>query len=101
MPLSLLEAMATRVSMVVSDVAGNADLIRDGENGLTFHAGDIDGLAAQVKRLAESPELRRRLALNAWRDAQEYSWERTAAGTLQALQRAVAQHRKKQLVVAA
>ena len=90
--------MATRVSLVVSDVAGNTDLIRDGANGLTFRAGDVDGLVAQVKRVAGSPDLRRALAENAWRDAQQYTWERTAAGTLEALEKAVALHRKKELV---
>lgn len=95
MPLSLLEAMATRVSLVVSDIAGNNDLIRDGENGLTFPVGNVTGLVEQLKRLAASPELRRKLAENAWRDAQQYTWERTAAGTLESLRKAIA---KKELV---
>jgi glycosyltransferase involved in cell wall biosynthesis len=92
MPLSLLEAMATRVSLVVSDVEGNNDLIHDGENGLLFPAGDVPRLVEQLSRVIRSPELRRRLADNAWRDAQQYTWERTAAGTLDSLRRALAKH---------
>ena len=89
MPLSLLEAMATRVSLVVSDIPGNNDLIRDGENGLLFPAGNVERLVEQLSRLVRSPELRRKLAENAWRDAQQYTWERTAAGTLETLRKAV------------
>lgn len=97
MPLSLLEAMATRVSLVVSDVAGNSDLVHDGENGLLFPAGDVGRLVEQMTKLSRSPELRRRLAEAAWRDAQQYTWERTAAGTLGSLRKALA---SKQLVAA-
>jgi glycosyltransferase involved in cell wall biosynthesis len=92
MPLSLLEAMATRVCLVVSDVSGNYDLIRDGENGLMFPAGRVDLLAATVRRAIESPELRRSLASAAWKDSVSYSWERSAAETLEALKRAIDDH---------
>lgn len=100
MPLSLLEAMATRVSLVVSDIAGNNDLIRDGENGLLFTSGDTGALVEKMRRLIDSPELRRSLAGAAWKEAQQYTWERTAAGTLESLRRAAAQHETRQLVTA-
>lgn len=89
MPLSLLEAMASRVCLVVSDVSGNYDLIRDGENGLVFPAGRVDLLVAAMKRLIESPVLRSSLASTAWRDSLSYSWERCAAETLAVLEHAV------------
>ena len=92
MPLSLLEAMATRVCLVVSDVSGNYDLIRDGENGLVFRAGRVDLLVDALKRLIEFPELRRSLAAAAWKDSLAYSWERCATETMDALKRAVDDH---------
>jgi glycosyltransferase involved in cell wall biosynthesis len=92
MPLSLLEAMATGVCLVVSDVSGNYDLIRDGQNGLIFPAGRVDLCATALKRVIESPELRRSLASSAWTDAQQYSWERCAAETLDSLKRATEEH---------
>ncbi|OLC24642.1 MAG: hypothetical protein AUH40_08230 [Chloroflexi bacterium 13_1_40CM_65_17] len=92
MPLSLLEAMATGVCLIVSDVAGNYDLIRDGENGLVFRAGRVDLLADALRRLIEAPELRRSLASAAWKDSLAYSWERCASETLDALRRAVDDH---------
>ena len=89
MPLSLLEAMATRVCLVVSDVSGNYDLIRDGENGLVFPAGRVDLLVVAMRRLIESPDLRTSLAAAAWRESLSYSWERCAAETRAVLERAV------------
>jgi glycosyltransferase involved in cell wall biosynthesis len=100
MPLSLLEAMATRVSLVVSDVPGNNDLIRDGENGLLFAPGRLDELVAKMKRLIDSPELRASLADVAWKDAQQYTWDRTAAGTIESLRKAAAQPEVRQPVMA-
>ncbi len=92
MPLSLLEAMATGVCLVVSDVSGNYDLIRDAENGLVVPPGRADQLAAALKRVINSPELRRSLAAEALADSRAYSWDRCADQTLETLTRAVAEH---------
>lgn len=61
-PLKPLEAMAQGRLLVASDVGGHQELIRDGETGVLFRAGDagaladaIDGLLA---RRAEWPALR-------------------------------------------
>jgi glycosyltransferase involved in cell wall biosynthesis len=40
--------MAYRRLVVASDVGGHAELIRDGETGLLFRAGDAAALAAKV-----------------------------------------------------
>jgi len=92
MPLSLLEAMATGVCLVVSDVSGNYDLIRDAENGLLVPAGRADLLAAAMTRAIKSPDLRRLLAAEALADSRAYSWDRCADQTLDSLRRAVAEH---------
>jgi glycosyltransferase involved in cell wall biosynthesis len=92
MPLSLLEAMATGVCLVVSDVSGNYDLIRDAENGLLVPAGRADLLAAALTRVIKSPELRRSLAAEALADSRAYSWDHCADQTLDSLRRAVAEH---------
>jgi PEP-CTERM/exosortase A-associated glycosyltransferase len=47
-PLKPLEAMAYRRLVVASDVGGHTELIRDGETGLLFRAGDAVALAARV-----------------------------------------------------
>jgi len=45
-PLKPLEAMAMGRLVVASDVGGHRELIRDGETGRLFHAGDARDLAA-------------------------------------------------------
>jgi glycogen(starch) synthase len=55
-PLKPLEAMAYRRLVVASDVGGHAELVRDGETGLLFRAGDAAALAASVIRALELGE---------------------------------------------
>jgi PEP-CTERM/exosortase A-associated glycosyltransferase len=50
-PLKPLEAMAQGRLLVASDVGGHRELIRDGETGQLFRAGDVAALAAAVDTL--------------------------------------------------
>ncbi|WP_265950266.1 TIGR04063 family PEP-CTERM/XrtA system glycosyltransferase [Dechloromonas sp. A34] len=53
-PLKPLEAMAQGKLLVASDVGGHRELIRDGETGALFRAGDAGALAAAVSRMLAS-----------------------------------------------
>jgi hypothetical protein len=61
-PLKPLEAMALGRMLVASDVGGHRELIRDGETGFLFPAGDANALAWTIEnvlaRRAEWPKLR-------------------------------------------
>jgi len=61
-PLKPLEAMAQGRMLVASDVGGHRELIRDGETGSLFRAGDAAALAQAIgdllARRAEWPRLR-------------------------------------------
>jgi len=50
-PLKPLEAMAQGRLLVASDVGGHHELIRDGETGVLFRAGDADDLARSLLNL--------------------------------------------------
>jgi glycosyltransferase involved in cell wall biosynthesis len=50
-PLKPLEAMAQGRLLVASDVGGHRELIRDGETGMLFRAGDADDLTRSVLQL--------------------------------------------------
>lgn len=50
-PLKPLEAMAQGHLVLASDVGGHRELIRDGENGILFRAGDAASLAQAIVRL--------------------------------------------------
>lgn len=54
-PLKPLEAMAQGRLLVASDVGGHKELIRDGETGVLFRAGDALSLAGKVLGLLDSP----------------------------------------------
>ena len=58
----LNEAMNSGCAVVASHAIGSVPyLLRDGENGLIFPSGDVDGLYEKLKRLMEEPETRNRL----------------------------------------
>ncbi len=63
-PLKPLEAMAQEKLVLASDVGGHRELIRDGENGRLFNAGDQNALASiaveMIQRNATSNDLRKR-----------------------------------------
>jgi glycosyltransferase involved in cell wall biosynthesis len=62
LPYSLMEAMASGVPVVATDVVGTRDVVRHGETGLLAPAGDAPALAAQVLQMLADPEGARRLA---------------------------------------
>lgn len=54
-PIATLEYMALGKPLVASNVGGLSEQVVDGHNGLLYTAGDIDGLVAQLERLAIAP----------------------------------------------
>jgi glycosyltransferase involved in cell wall biosynthesis len=62
---SLMEAMACGCCAIASDTGGNPELVRDGETGLLFPAGDALALAACLRSVLGDPTRRRRLGENA------------------------------------
>ncbi len=76
--LTLLEAMATGLPVVVTDVGGNPDLVRAGIDGLLFPRGDAAGCAAAFRRLFTEPGLAEKLGANGRQRArEEYRLEQT------------------------
>jgi glycosyltransferase involved in cell wall biosynthesis len=67
----MLEAMAAARPVVVTPVGGIAEMIEDGSNGLLVPPGDVDALAAALRRLFVDPALARSLALRGHRAVRE------------------------------
>lgn len=61
-PLVLHSALAARLPVIVSDMGGLVEIVRDGENGLVARAGDPAALAAALERCLREPELLPRLS---------------------------------------
>ena len=53
--LTLLEAMASRLPVVVTAVGGNPEIVRDGVEGLLVPRGDAAAAAAALLRLLDDP----------------------------------------------
>lgn len=50
-PLKPLEAMAQGRVLIASDVGGHRELVRDGQTGYLFPAGDVAALASTIERV--------------------------------------------------
>ena len=79
-PLKPLEAMAQGRLVIASDVGGHRELIRDGETGLLFRAGDHASLAATVLKALAQPERARAIRASARRFVEtERTWAASVA----------------------
>ena len=80
-----LEAMASRVPVVVSDVGGLSEIVEDGVTGVKVPSSDPHALAEGILRVLDNQELSQRLKENAYRAVQErYRWDLIAEKTLEA-----------------
>lgn len=59
--LAILEAKSAGLPVVVSDIPGNRDLVREDVDGYVFGPDNDADLAARLEKLIEDAELRRRL----------------------------------------
>ena len=62
MPLSILEAMASRIPVIGTDVLGINEVIHHEKNGMLVPAGDDQSLAQSILHLLENEDLRERVA---------------------------------------
>ncbi len=82
--LVILEAMASGLPVITSRVAGAADVIIDGVNGLLItDPGDINDLAAKIKLLLSNAELRKAIGQRARETAERLSRDRASQKTLE------------------
>ena len=67
LPLAILEAMASGVPVVATDIPGNTDLVRHGLTGYLVRTGDAEGTSGAVVSLLEQEEQRLRMGAEARR----------------------------------
>jgi glycosyltransferase involved in cell wall biosynthesis len=88
LPLSVLEAMASGLPVVVSDIDGLKDVVQAGVNGMLAAPDDVDGLARVLSRLYQERALARRLGDSGRRIAREkYSFAKCLSATQELLSR--------------
>lgn len=78
--LPILEAMATGLPVICSNATSLPEVA--GEAALLFNPTDINMLAEHIQNVLNDSTERHRLRIAGWRQAQVFTWERTAQATL-------------------
>ncbi|MGH9661911.1 MAG: glycosyltransferase family 4 protein [Bryobacteraceae bacterium] len=74
-PVAVLEACAMGLPVVSTAVGGIRWLLNDAETALLVPDDDCDGMASQILRLIDDPELAVRLSTNGRRLAEQFCWD--------------------------
>lgn len=64
LPMSMLEAMAMGLPVVVTRVGAIAEAVSNPVDGLLFSPGDVDSLTRHLESLMDDPDLRRSIGLH-------------------------------------
>lgn len=77
--LVVTEAMAASKPVIVSKQVGTSEILIDDVNGIIIETAKPEEIAAQVERLMNSPELRRKIGGNAYKYVKDnLGWEKYA-----------------------
>ena len=71
---ALLEAMASGLPVLVSDVGGTRELV-DEKNGYIFNAGDPEQLAYYLKRIIKNKKNLKGMGQNSREKAKQFNWQ--------------------------
>lgn len=69
-----LEAMASGLPIIASNVGGIPDIVKDGVNGFLVNPRDVQGIADKVISLLRDKKLRVRISQNNLVRAKDYDW---------------------------
>ncbi len=85
----LLEAWQHRKPVIGARAGGIPDVIKHEENGLLVPFGDVEALAAAIRRLLENHDWAAQLGQSGHNRLGQYTWDRTYATLLEAYRLAV------------
>lgn len=76
--LVVIEGCASKVPYVISDIDVLVEITKNGYGGLVFKKGNLQDLADKIEILIKDEKLRKKKAMDAYKLATEYSWEKIA-----------------------
>lgn len=90
MPNVVLEAMASGLPVIATEIAGNEELVIPGETGLLIPPENIEKLRAAIRELILNPERRKKMGAAARKRVEkQYTWASTAQQYLKLLSAAL------------
>jgi len=81
----ILEAMAMEIPVITTNVGGNPELIKDGENGILVEYNNKEQIKNAILKLYKDENLRKRLAQKAKEKVKEFSKDRMLKETAEIL----------------
>lgn len=75
LPIAILESMAAMVPVIATDIPGSNHIIEDGVNGMLVPPADSESLSNAILLLIKSPDLRKKIAQNAYYSLQKFRIE--------------------------
>ena len=82
MPVAVIEALMSGLPVVATNVEGNREIVKTGENGLLVAPDDADALADAIIEIVENPALHAQLSRGALSSSAAFSIESTAGSHL-------------------
>jgi len=76
LPKAVMEAMAVGLPIIATDVRGNRDLVKSGENGYLVPLNDVETTSQVIEELISSPELRNSMQEKNKEKARAYALDR-------------------------
>lgn len=71
----ILEAMASGLPVISTNVGGVSSIIKDGVNGFLVETGASDDMANRILYLLENPSVAAKISENGRKTAENYSWD--------------------------
>ena len=70
-PVSLIEAQASNVPVITTDVGGVKDIVEEGKTGFVVNKGDLEDYVKKLGNLINNKELRTEMSSNGWNFVKE------------------------------
>lgn len=77
-PLVIVEAMASGLPVIATNVGGLPEIVKENENGFLIQSKNSNQIAQKIIFLLQNKELRKQMSENSKRIALEYDWDRIA-----------------------